>query len=113
MCILLLCLLLSYFLCRFAFFPFHGMKQWPDILAAAGLVVLLISFALKLHWVSMTAAFGYILGFGLGAIFNTDGVDQGGGATNNLWIIWTASYLLFILAGTALDAAAKRKRKEE
>ena len=106
---LLLCLGVSYLLCRFVFFDIHGMKDWPDLLACVSLVVLLAAIALKLRWTSAAAAFGYIFGFVLGVVFNTDGLDPGGGRTNNFWIIWTLGMLFCIVAGLAADIALKLK----
>ena len=106
---LLLCLGVSYLLCRFVFFDIHGMKDWPGLLAVVSLIVLLTAIAFKLRWTSAAAAFGYIFGFILGAIFNTDGLDPGGGRTNNFWIIWAAGMLFCIVAGLAADIALKIK----
>lgn len=106
---LLLCLGVSYLLCRFVFFDIHGMKDWPDLLACVSLVVLLAAIALKLRWTSAAAVFGYIFGFVLGVVFNTDGLDPGGGRINNFWIIWTLGMLFCIVAGLVADIAIKLK----
>lgn len=110
---LLLCLGISYLMCRFVFFDIHGMKQWPDILACVSLIILLVAIVLKMRWMSVTTAFGYIFGFILGAVFNTDGFDPGGGRTNNFWIIWTVGLLLCIIAGLAVDIAIRIKRSDK
>lgn len=109
---LLLCLGAFYLLCRFAFFGMHGMTQWPNFLAVIGLVILLAAIVLELKWMSIAAAFGYIIGFGLGAVFNTDGLDPGGGTTNDLWIIWAAAYLVCVLIGLVVDVVKKRTGKQ-
>jgi hypothetical protein len=106
---LLLCLGVSYLLCRFVFFDIHGMKDWPNLLAGVSLIVLLVAIVLKLRWMSATTAFGYIVGFVLGVVFNTDGSDPGGGRTNNLWIIWTAGLLFCIIVGLVVDIAVRIK----
>ena len=49
-------------------------------------------------------------GFAAGLIFGVDGVDHGGGATNNWWIIWTVVFLTAIGAGIVLEIANKIKR---
>jgi len=106
---LLLCLGVSYLLCRFVFFDIHGMKDWPNLLAVVSLIVLLTAIAFKIRWTSAAAAFGYIFGFILGAIFNTDGLDPGGGRSNSFWIIWTIGLLFCIASGLAADIALKLK----
>ena len=42
----------------------------------------------------MMTIVGYIGEFILAMLFNTDGIDQGGGRTNNGWIIWQLRYKL-------------------
>lgn len=108
---LLLCLCLSYLLCRFVFFDIHGMKQWVDILAGFSLVVLLISLLLKLRWMSVLTACGYMAGFVLGLLFSTDGFDPGGGRTNNFWVLWAAGVLICMLIGIAVDMAVRIRKK--
>lgn len=46
---------------------------------------------------------GYIGGFILGMLFNTDGIDQGGGRINNGWIILGIAFIVSILAGIILE----------
>lgn len=108
---LLLCFGISYYLCRYTFFDIHGMNQWPNCLALFGLIVLLISIFFKLWWLSITTTFGYIIGFALGVVFNTDGVDYGGARTNNLWKIWTVTYLLCIVIGIIVHVVMKINNK--
>jgi len=98
---------------QICFFDIHGMKQWPDFLACVSLIILLVAIVLKLRWMSVTTAFGYIFGFILGAVFNTDGFDPGGGRTNNFWIIWTVGLLLCIIAGLAVDIARRIKHSDK
>lgn len=42
---------------------------------------------------------GYIIGFICSMIFNKDGIDPGGGSTNNAWIIWSIVFLVIIISG--------------
>lgn len=93
---------ISYWLCRFAFFNMHGMKQWPSLLAILSMAVLIIATIFGKHIISVTTVIGYMVGFILAMIFNTDGIDQGGGRTNNAWIIWGAMYSVSILIGIIL-----------
>ena len=102
---------MSYLLCRFVFFDIHGMKQWADILAGFSLVVLLISLLLKQRWMSVLTACGYIAGFVLGLLLNTDGFDPGGGHTNNFWILWAGGLLACMVIGLAVDVVVRIRKK--
>lgn len=42
------CLLLAYLVARYGLFSLHGMKQWPAILLALGVVYLLLAWWRKL-----------------------------------------------------------------
>ncbi len=103
----------SYWLCRFALFDLHGMKQWPLVLAIFGLVVIVISSAAGARFLSAAAALGYPFGFFFGMTFATPGVDLGGGATSNDWIIWSGVYLACMLTGFIVDIVLKCRRKAE
>ncbi|MCQ4863599.1 hypothetical protein [Pseudoflavonifractor phocaeensis] len=106
----IVCFAVSYALCRFAFFgSIHSMKQWPNILAIVGLVILSVSLLFKKRATAVMTIIGYMGGFALGAIFNSDGVDQGGGTTNNLWIIWTVAFLICVVVGVIVDVVAKKR----
>ena len=37
---------ISYLLCRFAFYGMHGMKQWPNLLAIVGLIIIVVALLL-------------------------------------------------------------------
>ena len=52
---------------------------------------------------------GYMGGFILAMIFNTDRIDQRGGKLNNGWIIWGAIFSLSILIGIVLSLMSKKK----
>ena len=64
-----------------------------------GVFLVAISFFLKGNVTPICTSFAYIVGFVVGVIFETDGIDAGGGATNNLWIIWTVVFICFIVVG--------------
>ena len=107
-----LTLAVFYLLLRFPLFSFHGMKDWPGILAIVGLIVVLFSALLKRKWIALGTAFGYPIGFLLGYFFKTDGLDFHGASTNTLWYLWMMVYLLFILSGLGLDLYLKFKEKK-
>ncbi len=104
-------LAIGYWLCRYALFDLHGMKQWPNMLAIVGLVVLLIASAAGFRFLALAAALGYPLAFGIAMMTFTQGVDQGGGGTNNAWIIWGGVYLLCKAIGIAADIITRRTTK--
>lgn len=104
-------LLTGFVICRYAVFGvIHGMKEWPVDLLIAGLVVQLISLLARKQYASWFSAIGYFLGFWLGAIFHKEGVDPGGGRTDNLWQIWTIVFLICILAGILFEVILKWRK---
>ena len=105
------CLAASFVLCRFVFFAVHGMGAWPLYLAIAALVVLLVSALRRKRAVTVITVIGYAGGFVLGAIFQSDSVDPGGGRTNNLWIIWTVAFLICMVIGFAADLVFFKKAR--
>jgi len=102
---------ISYWLCRYVF-DFHGMSQFPLILFFPGLIVLLISLILRTRFLTIMTVSGYIGGFFLGMLFNTDGLDEGGATTNNLWKIWAVSFLISIGIGIVADIIKKIQNKK-
>ena len=59
------------------------------------------------------AAAGYLVSFGIGWLLQADGVDPGGGRTNNLWLIWMISDLCLCTLGYAAEVLMRRKRSRE
>ena len=94
-CLCVLCV--GFWLCRYALFDLHGMKQWPEVLFYAGAFCLLISFCAKGRLTPAGAALGYPIGFAAGVVFESLGTDPGGGTTSNLWLIWGLVYLAVFL----------------
>lgn len=103
----------SYWLCRFSFFEMHGMKQWPTLLAMLGIVIIVIAIIIGSRIISVATLVGYMGGFVLAMIFNTDGVDPGGGRTNNAWIIWGAVFIFSTLIGIILGFVSKHRYGNE
>lgn len=110
-----LCLLCTGFvLFRYVLFDIHGMKQLPVLLLGAGVVSVAISFFLEGKTTPIFTALAYIIGFIVGAIFQTNGIDAGGGATNNLWKIWVIVFVCITLVGLISEkfiGSAKNKNK--
>lgn len=98
--LLSLCLLcIGFVLCRYVFFDIHGMKQLPVWLFVVGMVSMAVSFFLKGKTTPICTAVAYIVGFIAGSIFQTNGLDAGGGTTNNMWIIWIVVFVCITLIG--------------
>ena len=98
---------ISYLLCRFSFFQMHGMKQLPNLLAILSIVIIVIATIFGNRITPLATVIGYMGGFILAMIFNTDGVDPGGGSTNNAWIILGVVFILSILIGIILSFISK------
>ena len=101
-------LAISYWLCRYVYFEMHGMKDWPNLLAILSVFILVIATIFGNRIISVATVIGYMGGFILAMIFNTDGVDPGGGKTNNGWIIWGAIFSFSILIGFFLSFITKK-----
>lgn len=97
------CLLLAYLVARYGLFSLHGMKQWPTILLALGIVYLLLAWWRKLPVFGFCVSGGYLLGLALGLAFAVQGTDPGGGATSNAWLIWLMVYQAVVLLGALWD----------
>ena len=98
--LLSLCVLsIGFVLCRYVFFDIHGIKQLPVWLFVVGVISMAVSFFLEGKTTPICTAVAYIVGFIAGAIFQTNGVDAGGGTTNNLWIIWAVVFVCLMIAG--------------
>ncbi|MDR2996364.1 MAG: hypothetical protein LBV11_21610 [Bacillus cereus] len=87
---------------------FHNSKDWALILFLFGFFIILIAGCFYLKKVMVSAVAGYIIGFMCGIIFNKDGLDSGGGKTNNWWIIWTIPFLAIIMTGIIWEIIDKR-----
>jgi len=70
--------------------------------------IALIIFSMKLM---ICTVVGYACGFVFAVLFNTDTFDSNSGIyVNNDWIIWTASYLIFIAVGIVWEILNRYKR---
>lgn len=100
----------GFILCRYILFSLHGMREWPVILFAVGVVILTVSFLAKAKYIPTVTAAAYPLAFLLGALLQSDGVDPGGGRTNNLWIIWTVVFIGMIFISVCFELLIKKKK---
>ena len=101
----------GFVLCRYVFFDVHGMKQLPASLFGVGIVFLAISFFLRCKMAPIIIALAYLIGFVAGVVFGMDGIDAGGGATNNLWIIWTTVFICFSVICIITESAYSTKKR--
>lgn len=90
----------------------HGRSDAPIIVGIFGIIALVISYIFKLKLLTLVATIGYILALVIGVIFQTNGVDGGGGATNNLWQIWLISYWVFLGLGLIVNIILKKKKQD-
>ncbi len=103
-------LLFEFWLCRYVFFEWHGMKQFPFFLLIVGSAIVLIAAIFSSKVMSVAALLGYILGFFSNMIFRSYGTDPGGGRTSNAWIIWGGIFLTFVLLGIVIEIVQRKKR---
>jgi len=104
-------LCLCFILCRFTFIESHGSYQYPVVLLVVGIVTVIIAAIFDGRKVMISTVAGYIGGFALGILFSVDGVNQGGGATNNWWVIWTVSFFVLIVIGIVWEIVSNRCMK--
>lgn len=87
---------------------------YSSIIFIAAVAILYYGPFDTIHWRSdeaiIVGAFG-VIALLLGVIFQTDGVDFGGGGTNNLWKIWLISYWVFLGGGFIVNVVIKKKNK--
>ena len=97
---------------RYALLSVHGMRECPLFLFIGGLSLLFISFFAGARKLPLFIALSYIIGFAAGLIFQSDGLDPGGGKTNDLWIIWTVVYICIVIVAAFCEGIIMRKKKE-
>ncbi len=110
--VILVILGVGFWLTRFVFFDIHGMKDWPGALAVFGAAAIVLSLLLGSRITGLATVLGYLGGFALAMLFGTEGVDPGGGSTNNAWKIWTVVLVLSIPVGALVDFLLSKKMKK-
>lgn len=100
-------LLLEFFLCRYAFFELHGMKEWPADLLWIGLAALVISLLARKQVAPWLISIGYFVWFWMGVIFNKESVDAHGTRGDTMPFIWLWGFLTCILAGFFVEVIVK------
>ena len=105
----LLILVISFIVVRYVFFETHGMKQFPFMLFLPLFIAMIISCFINVKIIPFVAALSYPIGFIIAAVFQTNGIDAGGGATSNLWIIWTFIVIAAIIISVIVEKISSRK----
>ena len=100
-------LLICFVFCRYAVWTIHLNRDWPVFMFIAAIVTTGIAALFDARKIMVCTAAGYIGGFALGMLFNTYGVDPGGGAASNWWIIWTLSFFIIIALGIIWEVATR------
>lgn len=102
-------LAVAFLVFRFPLFGIHGMKQWPLFLFLFGVIIIAVfGIALRNSILSVSTVIGYVLGFFIGYLFQTDyGIEL-----NSMWTIWTCSYIAIILVGAIVAVARRRNQKK-
>lgn len=101
---------ISFILCNYTYLAtLHGKSDAPIIVGVFGIVALLISYIFNLKALTITATFGYIIGFFIGVYLETDGIMLGNEAIHELWVVWLFSYWVFIGIGMIYDFIKKIK----
>ena len=107
----LLILVISFIVIRYALFEIHGMKQIPIILFGPLLSAMIILCFTKVKIMPFVFAVSYPIGFVLGNLFQTYGVDAGG-ATSNMWIIWTSVIMIMVVVSSIAELINKKRSKK-
>ena len=112
----LLVLIGSYLLFRYPLLDLHGMKEWPFDLLIPGIAAIVVAgIILGKRIVPVFTAAGYILGFFVGLLLQSDRYNANSSTySNNMWAIWTVFYLAVIAAGVIAEIIneimSKRKK---
>lgn len=102
-------LLFGWVAIRFLLFSSHGMKDWPDLLAVAGAILVIISVMRNHYALARMASIGYVVSFLVAYLLQKDSIDVGGGAMNNIRIIWTIAYVALIILGVYMEAKRNKR----
>ncbi|MCL2410448.1 MAG: hypothetical protein FWC97_02280 [Treponema sp.] len=83
------------------------LRGWSFNLLVFGAIIILIASIFFAKKVMICTVIGYVFGFVFALILNTDTFDPNPGIyVNNAWVIWTISYLIFIIAGIIWEIAS-------
>lgn len=104
---------ISFILCQYTnLAALHGKSDAPIIAGIFGIAALFISYRFNLKALTITATFGYIIAFFIGAHLDTDGIVPGHEAIHELWLVWLVSYCVFIGIGVIYDFIKRIKAND-
>ena len=112
--ILLGILVLSFLVCRIFLFDWiasYDMHHLMALIAAALTVVFVLSDRRLCSRVSVLA---YPVSYVLAHLFHSEGVDPGGGRTDNAWLLWIFSYISLVILAWIIEKLfhVKHRRKD-
>jgi hypothetical protein len=89
----------------------HSMLQWPIFLSVIGAIVIAVAAITFSKKVLVCTPAGYIIGFILAWLFNTDSYNEYDTLANNGWMIWMWSFLIIIFVGIIWTIISKCSNK--
>lgn len=93
-----LCIILDYL-----YEQSFGPVSFPSLMCQFGCVVCLIATILKARLIQWFTAGSFLVGYFFGVVFWSEGLDPGGGRTNNFWVIWATVYMIGIMVGIMVE----------
>ena len=110
----LLGLICAYLMLRYPLLFLHYMISWSFYLFVIGIIVIVISgLILSGKILPVFTLIGYLIGFILGYIFQSDYGDYDYCNRNNFWAIWTCVYLGAILIGIAAEIFCNKRAHKQ
>lgn len=108
--IISLCVLLaSYLLFRYPLFGLHGMKEFPLVLLAVGIAVIVYFGIVKGGRIApLYTTVGYIVGFICGCLLERITSDPGGGQLSDFWKFWMGGFIAATVAGILQEVWQKK-----
>ena len=100
-------LFLSFLLCQYVFYEFHGNNQWPVFMLLIGLVIIGIAAIFDGRTIMVCVIAGYLGGFLLGILQGVDSVDHSGSVMNDWWLKWTIAFFVIASIGVFWDLIDK------
>ncbi len=104
-------LVLGWVAFRFLLLDMTQMREWPTLLAIIGMILVGVSLKKNYSSVARCASLGYVVSFLIGYLLQKDGLDAGGGRTNNMWLIWTISYFVIIAYGIYIEYKRRHPKR--
>lgn len=103
-------LLLSYGVIHWVLWDGGGILGTGKFLALFTLVIIVCSFLMGGRLTPIITSGGYFVSFLAAFFLQKDGVDPGGGRTNNMWSIWILTFVGFFVLSLFLESAYANKK---